>query len=191
MCRKSATSSFVATQTIHYSHRERRRAPFTKVDSPYTSNNIRFVWQDYSTTGICKSKAKTEKRYEENFPYLSKKAHPGGCAKKVLSPVAATQTIHHWHGEMRETPFLQGIFPLTNGNIRFVSHCHSTTGICKSKAKTEKRYEENFPYLSKKAHPEGCAEKVFPSVSLPHYTDKYTHKRDKRRTPFTKVVYLL
>lgn len=30
---------------------------------------------------------------------------------------------------------------------------------------------------NKKTHPEGCAEKVFPSVSLPHYTDFYL-KRD-------------
>lgn len=45
-----------------------------------------------------------------------KKAHPEGCAKKVLSPVAATQTIRYLHREMRETPFYQGMFPLANSN---------------------------------------------------------------------------
>jgi len=40
---------------------------------------------------------------------------------------------------------------------------------------------------NKKAHPEGCAEKVSPSGSLPHYTDKCPSK-EKERTPFTKVL---
>lgn len=42
---------------------------------------------------------------------------------------------------------------------------------------------------NQKAHPEGCAEKVFPSVQLPHHTDK-SSTREKERTPFTKVVSL-
>ena len=44
-----------------------------------------------------------------------------------------------------------------------------------------------FSLTIKKAHPEGCAEKVLPSVSLPHYTDKYP-QGNKERTPFTKVL---
>jgi len=41
-----------------------------------------------------------------------------------------------------------------------------------------------FPPI-KKAHPEGCAEKVFPH-SLRH---EFTHSEKKRITPFTKVLF--
>ena len=81
-----------------------------------------------------------------------------------------------------------GIIALWNRWLR-LSFSTGRKEKCKQTDNGNKPFHNHTP--SKKAHPEGCAEKVFPSVSLPHYTDKYTHKRNKRRTPFTKVVFLL
>ena len=76
---------------------------------PFISEDI--LYQVHQQINACKTIVIPSHRTHPN-----KKAHPEGCAKKVLSPVAATQTIRYLHREMRETPFYQGMFPLANSN---------------------------------------------------------------------------